>query len=135
MHLQKERIAQGRLFRPGIVQFGKAVGIVGEDGGAAQDERAFAAQCIVHRGQGKNPRHQEARFLVTLADCKRPRGGQQQARAAVELVRRQDREPILDDALPPVNHERFVEAALRQRVSLIVRPDARAWVAAASMKP
>ena len=101
---------------PGVVQLGEAVGIVGVDRGAALDQRAFAAQRRIDARAEQDALDEAVRLLVARAQGQRPGRGQQQARPAVDLVRRQPRQPFEHGALAPVRHQRFVEAAFGQVV-------------------
>ncbi len=84
----------GGVLGPGVVQFGEAVGVVGEDRGAAEDQRALAAQRVVDARLRQDAGDQAAGLVVALAQRQRPGGGQQQPRPAVHLLGRQTRQPF-----------------------------------------
>ncbi len=116
MHLQQHRLAQRWRFGPRIVQLGEKVRVVGEDRGAAQDQRTFAAQGVVDAGPRQDARDQTAGLDVAFAGRERPRGGDQQARPTVELFGREPLEPGQHCPVVSVRHQRFVEAALDELV-------------------
>ena len=107
----------GGVLGPGVVQRGEAVGVVGEDRRAAQDQRALAAQRVVDAGL--------ARGCARRGGCAsswRSLSASDQAAASSSRGRRSSSsagsalEPLQHGALAAARHQRFVEAALGQLV-------------------
>ena len=122
MHMQQQRIAQRRVVGPRIVQRGEAIRVIGEHRGAADDQRAFAAPRVVDAGLREDALDEPARLVMALAEREGPRGGQHQARPAVELAGRQPGHPVEHGALAAARHQRVVQAALGELVGLLRLP-------------
>ena len=86
MHVQQQRVGQRRRLGPRVVQLREAVRVVGKARGAAEDQRAFAAQCRVVAGVREDARHQGFGLRMALADRQRPGRRQQQPRPPVEFL-------------------------------------------------
>ena len=114
VHLHHDRVAQRRMSRPRIVQRGETIGVVGEHGGGAEDQRALAAQRVVAAGACQQTLDECAGLEVAVGGGERPGSGQQQLRAPLEFVGRQPGEPVEHGLLPPMTDQRLVHAALGQ---------------------